>query len=68
MACSRLLSTVASSVGSGKIDVRDTSHITIKCTGVAGRAFSEFHVAGRNPVIWVVSRILTGAVEWTPHN
>ena len=24
------------------------------CTGVAGRAFPEFQVAGRNPVIWVV--------------
>ena len=56
MACSRLLSTVASSVGSGKIDVRDVGHITIKCTGVAGRAFSEFQVVGRNPVIWVVRR------------
>ena len=51
MACSRLLSTVASSVGSGKIDVRDDRHLTIKCTGVAGRAFSEFQVVGRNPVI-----------------
>ena len=32
------------------------SWLTIKCTGVAGRAFSEFQVAGRNPVIWVVMR------------
>ena len=29
--------------------------ITIKCTGVAGRAFTEFQVVGRNPVIWVVT-------------
>ena len=35
---------------------KPTRQITIKCTGVAGRAFSEFEVAGRNPVIWVVMR------------
>ena len=54
MACSRLLFTVASSVGSGKIDVRDTGHMTIKRTGGAGQVFSEFHVVVGNPLIWVV--------------
>ena len=28
--------------------------MTIACTGVAGRADSEFNVAGRNPVMLVV--------------
>ncbi len=32
MACSRLLSTVASSVGFGKIDAPDDDHITMRWT------------------------------------
>lgn len=51
MANSRLLSTVASSAGSGRIDVRDDRHITIKRAGVSGRAQFEFQVVGSGLVI-----------------